>query len=89
MIAATAPASEITINATAAAVICCPRCGSSAVGMLAPQVSNLSDGSTRRAITTIPLYCASCQAEWEMELVASTDASGSPIDLAASATKAV
>jgi formate dehydrogenase maturation protein FdhE len=89
MTASTASASEIRINETAAAVIFCPSCGSSTVGMLTPQVSSLADGSTRRAITTIPLHCGSCTAEWEIELVASSHKDGSPIDLAASVTKAV
>ena len=78
----TAPTYAVNLNATAAHVFACPHCLSSSVGMNSPIQTGRQDGAIKVDITTIPLYCASCEAEWEVEFIASSRDRGlQPIDL--------
>jgi hypothetical protein len=87
---ATAPASThaVTFDETAAHVFACPHCVSSSVGMAPPIATSHQEGQTRVDTLTIPLYCQTCEAEWEIELVASSRDRGlRPIDLVARIVK--
>jgi hypothetical protein len=85
---ATAPAYAINLDDTAAHVFACPHCLSGSVGMNSPIQSNRQEGLTKVDITTIPLYCATCEAEWEVDFIASSRNRGlQPIDLVARIVK--
>ena len=56
--------------------------------MNAPHLSNRQDGTTQVDIITIPLFCAACEAEWNVEFIASTQHHGlHPVDLVARVVK--
>lgn len=85
---ATAPAYAVSLGDTAAHVFACPHCLSSSVGMNSSILSSQQEGPIKVDITTIPLYCASCEAEWEVEFIASSRERGlQPIDLVARIVK--
>jgi hypothetical protein len=63
----TAPASThaVTFDETTAHAFACPHCLSSS----RPILSNRQEGPIKVDITTIPLYCATCEAEWDVEML--------------------
>ena len=85
---ATAPAYAVNLDDTAAHVFACPHCLSSNVGMNSPIQAGRQDGAIKVDTITIPLYCATCEAEWDVEFVASSRDRGLlPIDLVARIVK--